>query len=167
MNAPIKNFGTFPYSVIFFVLMLTPCVCLAHNEYVHERMTQSAFDSSANLAIFITVNSVPQNLTASQPQCNGSQSPSWWLQKGSYYEDEQTYDWFEKVKYPGPLLRCCNHFYTVRPQRTPGLVDGLTDFSEPPALAYWLLSDHTTNSFAWGTQTEIKGPRDMGYNLYK
>lgn len=165
MNALIKHFGGFFCLAAFSVLMLTSGVCFGHNEYVHEQITYSAFRSSANLANFLAENSVPQNLTASPPTISygATAPPSVWLQYGSYYEDEQTYDPFEKLIGESP--RCFDHFYTVRPQRTAGLVDGLTDWSEPPILAYLISGCTVNNSFVWGTQSGIKGPLDVGYNF--
>ncbi len=165
MNAPIKNFGAFSCSVVFSVLTLTPGVCFAHNEYVHEQITQSAFNSSSALAIFIAVNSVPPNLEASTPSYSGSHAPTEWLQKGSYFEDEQTYGWIDEVPHIGPVQRCLDHFYTVQPQRTAGQVIGLTDWSEPPIVAYLIFSGQTVNSFRWGTKSGIYGPGNVGYNL--
>lgn len=150
MNAPIKNFGVSFYAVIFSVLTLTPGICFGHKEKVHECITQSAFDSSHNLVIFLTENSVPQKLTASKE----------WLSKGAYDEDDAT------------LTRCFDHFYTVRPQRMPGQVDGLTDWSRPLIVAELApvissFSGSTVNSFAWGTQSGIWGPDAWYYNVYK
>ncbi len=164
MKTFIKHFGTFPCSAIFSALMLTPGVCFSHNEYVHEQITYSAFCSSANLAAFLADNSVPQNLEASPSAISygGTATPSVWLQYGSYYEDME--DIFNR--------RCLDHFYTVQPQRIPGKVFGLTDWSEPIVVAYLVpaigsISGSTKNSFIWGTQNGVCGPLGLGYNVYK
>jgi hypothetical protein len=82
---------------------------------------------------------------------------------GAAMEDNQTYFGF--------ATRCFDHFYTVQPQRVPGSVIGLTDWSEPIILASigsWLLGFNTTNSFVWGTLTNIQGPVfNIGTNVYK
>jgi len=165
MNAFIKNLAGFLFSAAFFAGTLAPSTCHGHAGDVHKQITQSAFNSSSGLANFLSENSVPKLLIAFPPQCSGRRSPMDWLQQGSYYEDEQTYDPFEKLIGESP--RCFDHFYTVQPQRTPGLVDGLTDWSEPPIVASLLSGCTVNNSFVWGTQSGIQGPLDVGYNPYK
>lgn len=165
MNALTKNLGRFLFSAAFIAVVLAPGKCHGHAGVVHEQITQSAFNASSGLANFLAENSVTQGLQASFPEYSGRWSPMVWLQKGSYFEDEpKTYNPIEMI-FGSP--RCFNHFYTVQPQRTPGLVIGLTDWSEPPGFAYLVSGCTVNNSFVWGTQPGIKGPLDVGYNFYK
>jgi len=88
MNALTKNLGGFLFSAAFITVTLAPIKCHGHAGVVHKQITQSAFNSSTGLTVFLTENSVPQSLTASPPQCSGTRTPMDWLQQGSLMEDE-------------------------------------------------------------------------------
>jgi hypothetical protein len=77
-------------------------------------------------------------------------------------EDEQRYP---QVGYLSP--RCVDHFYTLKPERTPGQVIGLTDWSEPPVLGYLVGKTSTTNSFKWATDDTVQRPYGIGTNVFK
>ena len=143
----------------WFVWMLTSILCYGHDWSVHMRITTSASGASDGLQKLLGENLESQTLTASQPQISGSFAPITWLAQGSYFEDEQVY-------YMIPHQRCLDHFYTVIPERTPGQVIGLTDWSEP-AIIGGLFSTHTTNSFVWASKNGIKGPYLIGTNVYR
>lgn len=166
MNATFKDFTTVFCLATFFVVMLTSGLCYGHEGIVHEQITQSAFGLSSGLADFLSENSVPQNLTANPPQCNGNRSPMEWLKLGSFMEDEQKYGFFGFFGSELGDERCVDHFYTVQSERTPGQTIGLTDWSEPPAFGL-AVRTFTTNSFRWATDNTVQGPYGIGTNSFK
>lgn len=83
MKAFIKHFGRYFCLAAFFVVMLAPSVCHGHLPVVHKQITQSAFDSSSSLQLFLTENlgSVNYPLTAFAPEIgvSGQSFPVGWL----------------------------------------------------------------------------------------
>jgi hypothetical protein len=152
-----------PRLLALWVWMLAPTLCHSHNGPIHQAITQSAFGSSSGLAGFLNENAVTQSLTAYPPQRSGDRSPVQWLEQGSLREDEQKYP---QVGYILPP-RCVDHFYTVVPDRTPGQIIGLTDWSEPPIFGFLLGRTSTTNSFKWATDDTVQRPYGIGTNVFK
>jgi hypothetical protein len=70
MNTLIKHFGGFFCLAAFSMVMMAPSVCRGHLPVVHEQITQSAFDSSSSLQLFLTENlgSVNYLLTSLAPE---------------------------------------------------------------------------------------------------
>lgn len=99
-----------------FVGMLAPILCHGHYWNVHERITDSACQSSGGLQTFLSENLEANSLTASyQEDGDGmfnntvSYTPSMWLQCGSIMEDEELYN---VLSFPF-TLRVMDHFYDV------------------------------------------------------
>jgi hypothetical protein len=152
--------NSFVFLAIIFICSIAQTESRAHDEHVHMKITEGAFQSSTNLNSFLidslgsdntSFNLSPTLLSHPTPFNYGiGLSPLNWLRQGSYWED--------MTLYGGYQMRCVDHFYTVWPGRTPGRADGLTDESEPwfASLAF---PDNLTNSFVWGSQQNITGPR--------
>jgi hypothetical protein len=149
----------------FLLCAVAPFACRGHDEHVHMRITLSAFYSSSGAQAFLMdtlgsddVGPIPcATLTAHPaPYSAGiSLSPEVWLEKGSYFEDMLPYPLPLK---PDGVVRGCDHFYTVQPQRIPGEVLGLTDHSEPWVVGSLFLPSGIVNSFVWGSQQGVEGP---------
>jgi hypothetical protein len=168
MSALIRKWG----GCFYLVLCFTSRLSYAHDWPVHQAISASAYQASDGLQTFISENletNANALLTASQPQIQGGLSVSNWLTMGSKMEDEQYYGSFpiKQVKESfGLTERSVDHFYTVQPQRTPGQMIGLTDWSEPPGIGH-AFSTFTTNSFKWATDDNVLGPYGIGANVYK
>lgn len=162
MKTLIKHFDRVFCLAVFPAALLASLSCYGHEVPVHQAITQSAFGASTGLQLFLTENLGSANcpLTAS-PSAIGAGAeapPAVWLQLGSYFEDMED------------QRRCLDHFYTVKPQRTPGQVIGLTDWSEPIIGGFIasLFCSSTVNSFVWGTVNGISEPSyNLGFNVYK
>lgn len=156
MNMLIKNANRCFCLTPLFMVMLASWPCHAHDWRIHMAITSGAYQSSDALNTFLSENLEAQNLTANPPQCSGSYPPIEWLKQGSRMEDEEM------------QRRCMDHFYTVKPERTPGQGGELNDWSEPSVVgSIWSIWTFTANSFIWATQDGIQGPDLMGPNVYK
>src|ERR1035438_3103157 len=128
MNVIFKKVSRYFWRGAFSVVMLASWLCYGHDWPVHMAITESAYQLSAGLNTFVNdENLETQFLLASTPETHGPLSPSEWLAEGSRMEDEQIYGGHTEK-------RTMDHFYTVTPQRTPGQVMGLTDWSEPSVI---------------------------------
>jgi len=152
--------------------LLAPMLCHGHFWQVHEKITDSACQSSDGLQTFLSEYLEANSLTASY-QVDGdgmfnntvSYTPSMWLQCGSIMEDEELY-YVLGIDF---TLRVMDHFYDLTPDRAPGRVIGLNDSSEPWIDFIGWLPGHLTNSFVWASTT-VPGPTAfgtaVGTNLY-
>lgn len=147
---------------------LVPIPCYGHFPVVHETITGTAYQSSDGLQTFVRENLTNANamLFASQPQAKGNQTASNWLTMGSRMEDDQKYGIWGALGSQLGEERSVDHFYTVLPQRTPGQVIGLTDWSVPPGVGKWAKTT-TTNSFKWATDDTVQGPYKVATNVYQ
>jgi len=134
-------------------LALLPNTCKAHDEFLHMKMTRSAFESSDALRSFLTNNleSLDTPLLGHAPPFErGVQfTPKNWVVEGSYWEDMLDKHGF---------LRSSDHFYTVTSDRVPGLAPGLTDATESRYIGYGFLPSPIVNTFVWVTRTNGEAP---------
>lgn len=133
-------------STVIVLLNMTSVICKAHREPVHAEIARGAALSSDGLSNFAkeTIGNLtnrvyfkPFEIPVTQPQ-----PPIFWITNGAFQQDY----------WP----RWGNHFYTVKSNRVPGAVKGLTDSSETGVLLP--LPKKTTNSFAWATVTNQPTP---------
>lgn len=91
------------------ILGVCPALCIAHDQNLHERITQSAANSSPAWKQFLTDNSLTENSVLLFDQAN--RIPIEWMTNGAYHEDVTP--------------RFADHFYTVTPLRIAGQAQGL------------------------------------------
>ena len=142
--------------------LIMPMLSQAHDEVLHIRMTQSAFQSSDGIAALLSEASGSENAPYAYAPILFSKvdafpsgmkfSPRSWMIHGSYYEDMMTYCL-------GKQLRCLDHFYTVIPKP----VAGLSDWTEPAVGGWlaWIYNIH--NAFEWASQQFITGPGSVAW----
>jgi hypothetical protein len=169
MKTFIKNVSKCFCLALFF----SSSLCFAHDWQVHMAITGNAYKLSAGLQTFLNENVETNKLTASPPQYSDTTTASNWLAMGSKMEDEQYYGSFPIKQFKetfGLTERSVDHFYTVMPERTPGQVIGLTDWSEPPVIGLTIigpLAQPVHSSFQWATDPNVQGPFRIGTNVYK
>ena len=174
MNHFFKDVGKYFWLTTFSAVMLISRLCYGHDWPVHMAITGSAYQLSSGLQTFFNENVETNKLTASPPQYSDTTTASNWLTMGSKMEDEQKYGILSPLTFLlapvglGDLSdeRCVDHFYTVMPERAPGQVIGLTDWSEPPVVGHWVATS-TTNSFKWATDGTVQRPYGIGTNIFK
>src|SRR6266436_6666765 len=122
-------------------------ICPAHDQPVHEEIAGSAALSSSGLADFLSGNSSAQylpfttlpQLSFDNTDVSGPHSPVDWIKLGAFHEDDEA--------------RFGDHFYTVRPGRTAGAAEPMTDWHESI-----ITPGNTVNSYVWATQAGLSGP---------
>ncbi|MGO8838405.1 MAG: hypothetical protein ACLQQ0_13370 [Limisphaerales bacterium] len=130
---------------IMFLLGITSTFCEAHDQSVHEKIAESAANSSAGLPQFLNDTGVGNTPLIFEPAQFGPHGlpPIEWIKQGAIREDDSP--------------RYADHFYTVIPARAPGQVKGLTDWHES-----LVLPGHVTNSYAWGAIPGVLSPFLLG-----
>jgi len=123
------------------ILGVCPALCIAHDQNLHERITQSAANSSPAWKQFLTDNSLTENSVLLFDQAN--RIPIEWMTNGAYHEDVTP--------------RFADHFYTVTPLRIAGQAQGLTDWHE------FILPLFTQNSYTWVAEPNTHAPFVPGY----
>ena len=108
--------------ITLFAGTFVPMLCYGHNWNVHDRIAESAYQSSRGAQTFVSEVVESDKLTTFMAPHNTGYSACDWLRSGSIMEDEEAWK------------RCLDHFYTVQPNRTPGQTIGLTDWSKPTVL---------------------------------
>lgn len=114
MKALVRKYHKCFGLAFLFIVMLTGQPCYGHNWNVHEKIAESAYQSSGGLQTFVSEVVESNKLTTVMAPHTTGYSACDWLRSGSIMEDEEAWQ------------RCLDHFYTVQPNRTPGQTIGLT-----------------------------------------